>query len=232
MSVSVSLLLLAAQSSAWIDPAPSGRWAGSTAKLASELLPPEMAAEVVAHAVQRPIVQGGQPFSVEFTGRSRPTSGGFCERSLYYVHVGGLVERPDTGGRPVRSTSIRLGDCPSDSNAIFAHLNSSNASEAKQAIRWIEWAQRVARSKASLPFRLSCKTETGPDRCNNSGRKALTELPLDKIFIAMAEQRAPPRHWKLAVTETKPGQLLWDVEIDATPGKSSIDLTWKIPAPF
>lgn len=232
MRIVLSALLLSAQDSPWVDPAPTGRWAALTNKLASELLPPDMAADVVSHEVTRSIIQGGQPFSVEFAGRLRATGDGFCERYRYYVHVGGFVEKPDAGDPPVRSTKIRLGNCPSDPNAIFANLNSSVASEAKQAIRWVEWAQRVARSKQPLPFRLTCKTETGPDRCVDGGRKALADLPLNKVFIVMPQPGAPPYHWKLAVSETEPGQLLWDVAIDATPRHSAIDMTWKIPAPF
>lgn len=227
--VLLELALVAANP--WVDPAPTGRWAAPTSQLASELLPSDMARDVVSHVVTRPIVQGGEPFSVEFSGRPRSSEGGFCERYRYYVSVGQLVKSgPDLS--PVRSTQIRVGDCPRDPDAIFANLNASDLAHAKQAIRWVQWAQNVARLTMPLPFRVSCQTETGPDRCGDGGRQALANLPLDKVFIVMPQRQSPPHHWELAVTESEPGQLLWDVAIDATPGKSSIDLTWKIPPPF
>ena len=215
----------------WVDPAPQGRWAASTSQLATEMLPPEMARDVVSHVVTRSIVQGGDPFSVEFLGRSKPTGDGFCQRFHYYVSVSEFLRQ---GGRvePMRSEQIRLGDCPRGDDAIFANLNSSDVAQAKQALRWVAWAQKRSRSEGQLPLRLSCTTEIGADRCADGGRKALADLPLNKVYIVMPQSQAPAHQWKLVVTETEPGQLLWDVAIDATPGRSSIDLVWKAPAPF
>lgn len=228
-----ALLMAAAQGSPWDDPAPKGRWAGSTAKLASELLPAEMAKDAVSHVVSRGIFEGAPPSSVRFEGRASPTSDGFCSRKAYYVSIS---YKPETGvGEPqtvVTGSKLRLGDCPKDNEAIFASLNSSPLAGAKMALSWIAWAQRVARNKAPLPFRITCQTETGPDRCADGGREALANLPLEKTYIIEQRRTAQPLRWDLAVTETDPGQLLWDVKFDATPGKSAIDLVWKIPAPF
>ncbi len=233
MSLSAGLLLVAAaQGSPWDDPAPTGRWAGSTQELAAYLLPPEMAADAVGHRVQTFMVPGDIPYLVQFAGHARPSGQGFCERYGYNVYLNNMDKGFADREAPRQNVELRLGSCPIDRDAIFANLNSSDPSEAKMALRWAAWAQRAARSKAPLPFRLSCKTETGPDRCADGGRAALAALPLEKTMVVMPERRAPAHHWSLSVTETQPSQLYWDVKIDATPEKAAVDLIWKIPAPF
>lgn len=233
MSLSAGMLLMAAaQGSPWDDPAPTGRWAGSTQELAAYLLPPEMAADAVSHRVHNSMVQGGIPYLVQFAGRTKSSGLGFCERYGYSVFLNNMDKGSADREAPRQNTELRLGNCPTDRDAIFANLNASDPSESKMALRWTAWAQRAARSKAPLPFRLSCKTETGPDRCANGGRTALAALPLEKTMVVMPVRRAPAHHWSLSVTESQPSQLYWDVTINATPGKAAVDLVWKIPAPF
>lgn len=230
MSISVGLLMLAAQSSPWIDPAPTGRWAGSTAKLASDLLPPAMAADVLSHEVQRPIVEGGAPYMIRFAGKPRPTGSRFCERNSYNVYI--VNKGQVQPGSPHTGVELRLGDCPTDTDAIFAKFNPDDASGAELAFGWIDWARREARSSRPLQFKIICRSETEQDRCADGGRQAVANLQLDKTFMLRRKAEAPAHQWEFWVTETRPGQELWDVAVDATPGKSTIDLTWKIPSPF
>lgn len=233
MSISAGLLLLAAaQGSPWVDPAPTGRWAGSTKELAAYLLPPEMAADVVSHTVDHPIFEGGLPYLVRFAGRSRPSGRGLCERYGYNVFIGGEDKGHADRRPPMRSTKIRLGDCPIATDAIFADINPDDGAGARLAFGWIDWARREASSSRPLPFKIACRSETDEDRCADGGRKALAELPIDKTYGARRKAAAPAHHWEFWVTETEPGQKLWDVKIDATPGKASIDLVWLIPPPF
>lgn len=218
----LSALLLV--QSIWDDPAPKGRWAASTPQLAVQLLPPDMAADAVSHVVGRGITQGGPPFSVRFKGRPNPTGDGFCVRKSYYVSLSQSDGEP---GAPVVGHEIRLGDC----DGIFARVNPSSTIEGgKKALRWLEWARNTARLGGPIPFVLACRDEAGHGKCRDA-REALATLPVEKTFIASKWSRTP-HLWKLAVTETQPGDLVWDVEIDARPGKSSVDLVWKVPAPF
>lgn len=216
--------------SIWDDPAPKGRWAASTQQLASGLLPPEMAADAVSHVVGRGITQGGPPSSVRFEGRPTQTGDGFCVRKSYYVpiyHTPG--NREGEPREPVVGWKVRLGGC----DGIFAHVNpGASAEEAKQVLRWLKWAQDLARSDADLPFGVSCRSEAKVDRCALGARAILASLPLEKTTVITDAWRRPPHNWDVSVVETSPGQLFWETKIDATPGRESIDLAWRIPAPF
>lgn len=231
MSLSAGLMLMAAaQGSPWDDPAPTGRWAGSTAKLASELLTLEMANDAVSHVVARGIFVGGPPLSVRFEGRPAQTSDGFCSRKTYYVSI--MQKSEDGEGepqKPVVGSKLRLGNC----DGLFAHVNPGpNLDDAKKVFAWLGWAQHLAQGPSQLPFAVTCKSETEQDRCAIGARAALAALPLGKTTAVTRNFYRVPHRWEVAVTESEPGQLYWDVEIDATPGAASIDLGWSIPAPF
>src|SRR5690606_34563749 len=99
-------------------------------------------------------------------------------------------------------------------------------------LRWLEWARVLARGEGPLPFKLTCRSETDIDRCAVGERVVLATLPLEKITVITDAWRRPPHNWDVAVVETTPGQLYWETKIDATPGQASIELAWKIPAPF
>lgn len=229
MSLSAGLLLMAAaQSSPWVDPAPTGRWAASTAKLASELLPPEMAADVVSHEVDHGMFQGGPPFAIRFTGRAAPTGDGFCARKLYHVSVSPKAD----GGQPQPPTStnqVRHGSC----DGLFAYVNpGASLDDAKKAILWIEWAQRRARSRFTLPFVLACQSETEGDQCDPGARATLAALPLDKIVTITKDFYRRRYWWTMTVKNSEQVQPFWRIELNATPGDSSVNMDWKIPAPF
>ena len=82
-----------------------------------------------------------------------------------------------------------------------------------------------------MPFTLSCRDETKQtDRCAIGARQALAALPLGKTFLLT--KRGAEHVWQAGITETAPGQFLWGVDIDAKPGSGSINMAWKIPAPF
>ena len=223
------LALLAAQvHSDILDP--QGRWAAPTAQLAAELLPSEWAGDVVSHTVDHLLADPRYPQSVRFEGQVRPTHDGFCTRKTFYVSIaGGLPGKQGEARKPIAGDKVRLGDC----TGIFAHINPGASLEgAKRALRWLEWAQLMARGDGPLPFALRCRDETKlSDRCAAGARSALAALPLGKTFL-LTKTSYRPHIWRAGVTETEPGQLLWDIEIDATPEASSIDMTWKIPAPF
>lgn len=225
-----ALFLASSAQSVWDDPAPTGRWAASTQQLASRLLAPEMAADAVSHIVGRGIFQGGPPSSVRFEGRPKTTGDGFCVRKLYSVPI---HSRPGSSeGEPQKaaiSDQIRLGHC----EGVFAHVNpGATVDDAKKVLRWLEWARLTARGKRPLPFELACRSETTVDRCAIGARAVLASLPLEKTSLITNPWQRPPHNWDVGIVETKPGDLLWDVKIDATPGQASIDLTWKLPAPF
>lgn len=220
--------LLSAQS-IWDDPAPTGRWAGDTRKQASELLPPEMAEDAVSHVVARGIVEGGPPSSVRFEGRAVPTNNGLCSRKTYYVSILPTSENEGEPQKPLVNSKLRLGNC----DGIFAYVNpGAGLEDGKTVLRWLVWAQQAARGKAPLPFELNCQSETSQNKCASGARAALASLPLDKTTIITRNFYRRPHRWEVAVTESEPGQLYWDVKIDATPGNASIDLGWRIPAPF
>lgn len=228
MILSLSAFLFA--QSIWDDPAPTGRWAGGTRELASELLTSEMATDAVSHVVARGIVQGGPPSSVRFEGRARPTSDGFCSRKSYYVSI---LQKSDSAEvepqKPVVGHKIRLGDC----DGIFAHLNpGATVEDGKRVLRWLNWTQTVARDHGPMPFKLTCRSETSVDRCAIGARLILATLPLENASVITDAWQRPPHNWDVGVVETFPGQSFWDVRIDATPGHASIDLAWRIPAPF
>ena len=222
MLVALSVLMMSP--GAWDDPAPKGRWAAPTAKLAADLLPADMARDVVAHRIARGITSGGDPLAITFEGRGRPTSDGFCVRRDVYV---GLL-----GGKPNPPTAfekIRMGDCVGQ----FAGFNgTASLDQAKQTLRWMAWARDQAAGAAPLPFAVDCRDETiDADRCTLGARHALMMLPLEKTFI-MEKDRDRPHVWRVAVAERGPGQLFWNVTVDGTPGKARIALAWKVPAPF
>ena len=226
----MTLAALAAAQSHWDDPNPSGRWAAPTKQLAAELLPSEWAEDVVSHTVDHLLADPRYPQRVHFDGRAHPTGDGFCARKTYYVSIaGGLPGKQGQARKPVAGDKVRLGDC----TGVFAHINPGASLEgAKRALRWLEWAQRRARGDGPIPFVLRCRDETKhSDRCAAGARSALATLPLGKTFL-LTKTSYRPHIWQAGVTETEPGQLLWDIDIDATPGASSIDMTWKIPAPF
>lgn len=219
-------LSLFAAGSPWTIEHPEGRWAKSTAELAAELLPPEWASDAVTHTLGMPITQGGQPTSAKFTGREHETADGFCSRNTYYVSI--YTEGGEARPQPaISGNDIRLNDC----GGIFAHVNpGASLDGSKKALRWLEWARKIAASDAPLPFALSCRDEFRKDRCTDA-RKELAQLPVGKAFI-VSKWSSKPHEWQFAVTETEPGQLLWDVKVDASPEKPSIEMVWKIPAPF
>jgi hypothetical protein len=116
---------------------------------------------------------------------------------------------------------VRLGSC----DGLFAHINpGSTLEESKKVLRWLEWARNQARGDGSLPFTLNCRDEVGHGKCQSGARSALAALPIEKASIIT--------HWTVSVVETSPGQLYWNVEANDTPGYASVDLTWKIPAPY
>ena len=209
--------------------APTGRFAASTRQLAAELLPREWAADAVSHVVSMPIVHDGPPFSITFDGRARGSNDGFCARKVYHVsnlrEAGGRIE---PGGRGV-TDKIRLGNC----DGHFAHVN-PGADTAKQLLRWMAGAVRIAQSRRPLPIATSCVDEVADDidRCARGARAVLAALSLDKATMINRPFSSPPHHWNLAVAETYPVSQYWDVTVDATPGKASIALAWRIPAPF
>ncbi|MDQ3246962.1 MAG: hypothetical protein M3Q52_08780 [Pseudomonadota bacterium] len=222
------LIALAALAIDWSSFQPQGRWAKPTDELASDLLPPDLAADAVSHRFSVPITQGGDPTSVRFVGHGRDSGDGFCVRKSYYVST---LVRPEGAEpqSPVSGYQVRLGGC----DGQFAHVNpGASLDGAKRALLWLEWAQRTARSAWSLPFRIACISETDKDRCAGGARKALAELPLRKTFIVTNDPDSAPHRWTLAITETEPGEMLWDVTIDASPSDASVDLNWKIPPPF
>ena len=224
----MSLLILSALAAASSDFEPKGWWAKPTPELAAELLPPDMAKDAISHAFSWPTFQNGVPSSVRFEGKPRKTGDGFCERKTYYVSIyafgGGAEGDPQ---QAVMGDKVRLGGC----EGIFAHLNPGTSLESgKKALLWLQWARDIARSEAPLPFGLNCRDEVRNDKCANA-RQALANLPVEKTFIVSKWSRTA-HQWQFAVTETEPGQLLWDMKIDATPGRGSVDMVWKIPAPF
>jgi hypothetical protein len=188
----------------------------TTAELAAKLLPPEVAREVVTHNLGRPIFAGQPSPSVTFFGAPR-VSDGFCERSTYYVSG---LPTPD---RVQPLVELRLGPCPRDTGAIFAHLNpGASTAAAKQALRSLDWAARLARSDAPLSFELSCESELLPDPCGKGARAVLASLPLDKTYMVA--------NGNIVITPTGPGQMLWDVRVTPVPkGIRSIQMIWKVP---
>ncbi len=231
MSLSAGLLMVAAaQGSPWDDPAPTGRWAGSTAKLASELLPPEMAKDAVSHRVATGFIKVGLPSSVRFEGRAARTNDGFCSRKTYYVSIGqktGSFEgEPE---KPVVGSKLRIGNC----DGIFAYMNpGAELEDGKSVFRWLSWSRSIARGHGPMPFKLTCRSETTSDRCAIGARLILATLPLENTSVITNAWRRPAHNWDVSIVETIPGQLYWDVKIDATPGNASIGLEWKMPAPF
>lgn len=215
----------------WDDPSPKGRWAAPTRQLAAELLPAEWAADAVSHRVGRPIVAGAQPFSVSFEGQARPTGDGFCARKGYYVSgfraVGGGRIEPRS---KAATDQIRFGDCA----GTFARLNpGSDVAQAKRLLRWLAWAKHAARSAAPMPLVVSCRDDMpyDEDRCASGSRAALAAL--DDVSLINRAVPALPHRWKVAVPGgAKENGLYWDVEIDATPGASSVSLVWQTVPPF
>ena len=223
MLVALGALMLSP--AVWTDPAPKDRLAAPTAQLAAELLPPEMARDVVAHRVTKIVMLPSEPVSVSFDGRGRSTGDGFCVRKAYHVMIG-ASGKPE----PVQVfDQIRMGGCEGE----FAHTNrTASVDQAKQTLRWMAWARDQAAGVAPLPFAVDCKDETlAKDRCTSGARHVLMMLPIEKTFI-MEKDPARPHVWRLSVPESGPGQLFWDVAVDGTPGKARIALAWQLPAPF
>jgi len=57
-------------------------------------------------------------------------------------------------------------------------------------------------------------------------------LPLDKVMIISKDNDPRPHRWTVSLADTRPGDTYWQLKVDGTPSKSSIDLVWRIPAPF
>lgn len=215
--------------SAWDDPPPTGRWAADTSQLASELLPPNMAADAVTHVVGLPTIKGGPPFDVRFLGRPVPIGDGFCARRTYYVSI-----RSEPGGNdgkaqvPVVGQQVRLGGC----EGIFAQVNPRiSLGEAKRILRWLEWAQATARTEAPLPFGLACRSEPVADTCAGGARAVLASLRFTDVTLINAGWPRPQHRWEVTV-EDPASRFHWRIGIDASPGRESVDLAWRVPAPF
>lgn len=212
------------------DYKPTGRWAKPTAELASELLKPDQAADTVGHDFGGPIFQNWGPTSVRFTGRPQLTGDGFFARKTYYVAVYSVAPTRAEPQAPIEGSQVRLGGC----DGTFAYVNpGASLDQAKTTLRWLKWAAQAAESGRSLPFAVSCSDEMpyDEDRCASGARAALAALPIDKVMIITKDFDRAHR-WNVSVTETRPGDTYWELKVDGTPSKSSIDLVWRIPAPF
>ena len=214
----------------WSSYQPQSRWEKPTGELASDLLPPDLAADAVSHRFGAPITQGGEPTSVRFVGRGRDSGDGFCVGKSYYVS---MLHRPEGAEpqSPVSGNEVRLGGC----EGIFAHVNpDASPEDGKRVLRWLKWAVQTAKSEPPLPFAIGCSDEMpyDEDRCASGARAALAALPLDKVAIITRDNDPRAHRWTISVTETRLGDTYWQLKVDGTPGKSSIDLVWGIPAPF
>lgn len=216
---------------------PSGRWARTTSELAVDLLTPEQAADAVSHKYGWPIFQNGAPSSIRFVGRATETGDGFCIRKSYYVPIisrGGKADAPAEAEPAIAGNEIRVGGC----DGIFAALNrGATLEDGKAVLNWLAWARATTGFKNTPTIAISCRDEVNHKRCDAGARAALAALPLDKAIIITRDYRRAPHRWNVAITETQPGQtqpgqLYWDVQVDATPGQEAIDLVWKAPPPF
>ncbi len=215
--------------------------AAPTDRVASLLLSPELARNVVHHKAtiigMMPIPPGRTEAAarVELYTAAEGSGDHVCRRDMHMV----MADRAEPSGldlKPTRSPipyiQIRLDDdCGGAATRRFATLDREMSEiEASPLLRRVGGLREDARAGRRPTVRVECLSELSQYRCPSDTSALLAELPLDGAYL-IGRDRDLTRHPFIAATETAPGQAYWDVRlIDGA--EPVLRLTRTIPAPF
>ena len=218
----------------------------ATAELARRLLPPDLAARIVAHEEDNLIGLVDVPlWGIRFFARPRPLPGGRCRRGGYYVSLapaaggsgapGAWRDLPLTVRQVTETVQIALApNCVIRAGGSFAWVQRPSQLEgAMAALRWVSEVSHLARRTLLPPGFATCRSEVNPEVCARGGQAVLATLPLEATWIIEPMLHHAPAGWRLAVMPPGPGQPYWDVRVDSTaPDAPRLVMTWGPPSPF
>lgn len=184
--------------------------------LARKVLPPETAERITGGWVRRYWVPG-QVYRALFWEKSQPERDGICARRVHVVSAG----NPSARGNPDDpATVLTVSDL--GSGVQYGPSYPEPATEARCAeltgyiggsegqldgqlatLGRLTEAMRLAAGTDELPFALECDPQESDTACDDP-RRALAELPLDKLLRVQPSRPLPPRD-----ASTPPGPRLF-----------------------
>lgn len=215
--------------------------AAPTVQVASLLLSPELARNVVHHKAKIigmmpiPPSRTELPARVELYAAAEESGDHICRRDMHVV----MADRAEPSGldlKPTRSPTpyiqIRLDDdCGDAATRRFATLDREMSEiEASPLLRRVGGLRNDARAGRRPTVRVECLSELSQYRCPSDTSALLAALPLDGAYL-IGRDRDATRHPFIAATETEPGQAYWDVRL-INGAEPVLRLTRTIPAPF
>lgn len=204
-----------------------------TAELAARVLPPEIAARVVAHETGEN--WGGGSYGVRFYAAPEAVGGTICRRRTFYAVSSDFNVRGAEARRAFPGVKIALAkDCAKVPLAGFASVQPETLEEgAVKALDWLAATQQRARREGKLPVPVRCRSEQAADPCTAGALAVFSRLPLDKTYIIdKAKDAGGTARWQFAVMPDGPGQLFYQTTLTGSPKKPEIELVWDAPAPF
>ncbi|MEM9965575.1 MAG: hypothetical protein AAGC58_09530 [Asticcacaulis sp.] len=216
----------------------TGQWlkSASVSQVAARLLPEAVAADMVDSRIGYGLdYKYDPPSHVRLYARGESATSRVCRRTSYRVSlrsVAGLT--PAQYGEQIVlevghiSSSVQIGlsqgevctDLPSER---FAYVQGRTLTEAIEALEWLASLQVLD----ALPEQVTVtcmNTSSLNASCPNEPFAVLKSLPLEKTYII--DEKG------FAVMPQGPGQLYWDVRLEADGQKRRITLEWGSPAPF
>jgi hypothetical protein len=228
------LVLVAGQADVGWAPIPlSAARSMPTAELAARILPPEIAARVVAHETRES--EGGGSYGVRFYAAPETAGGAICRRRTFYAVSSDFNVRGAEVQRAFPGVKIALAkDCTKIPLAGFASVQPETLEEgAVKALTWLADMQQRARRAGKLPVQVRCRSEQATNPCTAGALAVFAGLPLDKTYIIDKRKDAgDTERWQFSVMPTGPGQLFFTTMLTGSADKPEIELTWDAPAPF
>ncbi|QSF54992.1 hypothetical protein [Brevundimonas fontaquae] len=205
--------------------------------LAPKMLPPETSEQITGGWVRR-YWAPGQMYQALFWEKSLPERDGICARRVHLVSAGnptapGNPDNPETvltvsdlgsgvqygPSYPEPATEARCAELTGYIGASQGQVDNQLA-----ALDRLTETMRLAAGTADLPFALECDPQESATACNDP-RRALAELPLDKLLRVQPSRPLPPRN-----ASTPPGPRLF-VQTDAPKNWNAAEVEFDTSGP-
>ena len=170
---------------------------------------------------------------------SRPMSivSGVCRRDTYIVRLPlGRGKNPAIIESPITKwTGLTLANsCDElDNNVKFAQIQPQVADpvEAAQNLVWLKTAVTAAKRSGKLGFSLKCVEEINRSGCAERPRVALSNLPLENLFVIT---KAGPTMWRYVFSASpRKGGPVWVASVEGINStQTKILITKELPSPF
>ena len=207
----------------------------TTAELAKEVLPPEIAAKMKGHKLNPPHLHWVEGYPARFWGGAIEIEPGFCQRATYYVPMPQRTKGTLTPGQPSPDAQIKMAtDCATASEP-FISLNRAPPEKVVEVLRWLNEAHLSARSTGELQADVDCRSEQDPNPCLKGARKVLAELPLAETYIVERGSRAyDGEDWRISIKPAaSSGNYYWQVSIFNFAGaRPRVRISWDVIPPF